>query len=263
MDPLLQVKLNARRLAVVEADGYRCVYQLRRVDPMDLLRSGLADVPGLADVAGAGDAALIAMERQQRLNDARTDEERAQVEEALVARAVEAARAQLAAVAGTPDGVALLFERCAVFLTNGIDAMGIAREALEDGTPIPEGLVDPGLSPTDVCRPFSLTPGGPEDQLLRPVKLVREVTGRDQLAISDLGGEVGMKLVGLVTSAFGGGGKIARTFRGEPRAGRADRHLGAKVQAAPKLVPGADAGASGGGGRGARRGQGGGRAKGK
>jgi hypothetical protein len=250
MDPLIQLKLAARRLAILDADGFRMVYQLRRIDPMVLLREGFASIPGLAEVASAGDDALRDLEKNQRMNDAKTDEERAQVQAQLEDRARQVFQAQIAAVEQDPGKLGKLIDQLGTALGHGIDACGFARETLEDGTPIPEGLVDPALTPADICIPFSLSPDGPMDQLLRPVKLVREVTGPNQLAIADLGPEVAMQLAGLIGSAFSGGGKVARTFRGKPGARGAAGHMGEAVQASPKRVPPADRGGARAGARG-------------
>lgn len=261
MDPLLRLKLAARRLAIVESDGFRCVYQLRRVDPFDLLKAGLAEIPGLAEVAMAGDDALQSIDRTARLNDCASDDERARVAAELEAQARDLLQRQIAAVSSTPEGVAAFFERCGAFLSLGVDAVGIARDELlpetddEPARPIPVGLVDPDLGPADVCVPFSLVEGGAEDQLLRPVRLVREVTGKDQMAIADLGPTVALELAVLVAGAFGGGGKVARTFRQQPGAGGAPGRVGPAVRAAALGVPGPDPGAGGGGDRGPRGGK--------
>jgi hypothetical protein len=239
MDPLTRLKLAAHRLAVVEEDGILVVYQIRRVEPLELLRDGIPAIPGIPEVVDAGKASAADLDRQLRLQDA-TPEQRQLVEDELAKQREAAVERTLAAILKSPQAIGAFFGTCDSYLRHGVDAVGVARPGVD------EGLVDPELGPADVCEPFELEPGGPT-LYVRPVRLVDEITGDDQLALRDLPLKVRGKLAALIATAFGGGGKAARTFRGQPGDRGAAGHVGPSVRPEAERVP--DPVAGGGRGR--------------
>lgn len=241
MDPLQQRKIAARRLVVVENDDtdVRSVYQVRRVEPLDLLRAGVASVPSLENASKLAEEVAQFQERELRLSEVESPEQRAAVEAELANQRAHLQAQMEAAVLRDTKSLEALTIAIDAFVLLGVEALGIALPE------VPTGLQPLEATPETVCAPFAMLDG--RTMHLRPCKVVvaPPAPGADELWIRDLSPAERGAIAGAVREAFFGASRVARTFRGEPADGRAAGRVGEAVQQEPVGVPGAVAGAPG------------------
>lgn len=152
IDPVRRRRESARRLLVVPSpDGEeRSVFVLRRFDSGALLAAGIAEILGPEAIAGAQEQVQRDRDRESLLADApEGSEERERIEAEMVAEVEQRNVEFLAGLQRDAERQAAFLRRCDAYAIGAVEAMGIAREDVDDG------VQEAGRDIAEVCIPLT------------------------------------------------------------------------------------------------------------